>query len=209
MPENADTELQHNPDPFADFAHVVSHATAKHIGWDAAGNETGYVPFDVLKQHWTPRRISEVLRAIKKEDETTPNIKNIGDHYLRIFSTLVDAGPQAVRYLQCLFISHGLTDAKLPSAEPRPSRNDDHFTRCFRSISDHQWKFFPLDFQAGQLDDLHLDDRRILPITLGDGIYSSPAVEIHPFTIHDGFDRLGPVCLAPTAFAVPTRPTRP
>ncbi|KAK4140565.1 uncharacterized protein C8A04DRAFT_14814 [Dichotomopilus funicola] len=172
MPENGGAERPYDPAPFADFTDVVSRAMLNHIGRDAAGNETGYVPFD-----------------------------NILDHYLRIFSTLVYAGRHAVPYLHSLFISRGHTDAKLPWAKPPPSPDDNFFTESFRSISDHQWRFFPLDFQAGQLDDLHLEDRRILPITLLNSIYSSPsgAVKIDSFTIHPGFDHLGPKVRDPSS----------
>ncbi|KAH6613726.1 hypothetical protein B0J18DRAFT_63076 [Chaetomium sp. MPI-SDFR-AT-0129] len=199
MPENGGAERPYDPAPFADFTDVVSRAMLNHIGRDAAGNETGYVPFDILKEYWNRGRVAGVLKAIGSP--TSVNIQNILDHYLRIFSTLVYAGRHTVPYLHSLFISRGHTDAKLPWAKPPPSPNDDFFTKSFRSISDHQWRFFPLDFQAGQLDDLHLEDRRILPITLLNSIYSSPsgAVKIDSFTIHPGFDHLGPKVRDPSS----------
>src|SRR4051812_42977180 len=99
-----------NPEPFRRFAEFV--AISKRTGHDIAGNPKAYVPLSALRTYWTPAAISRVLQAFPDRlDISVPVVKRL---YLRIFSTLVYTGPDAVLNLQSLFISRRITDDGFP-----------------------------------------------------------------------------------------------
>lgn len=183
-----------DPEPFRKFAEFVTEVKPKHIGRDIAGNSKNYVPFSALEGYWTEGRISRVLHAIPGRLDVDIGI--IRRQYLRIFSTLVYTGPDAIRCLQPLFISHNLPDETLPRRQRPSAWPDEKFFRdFFKQIAANQWQFFPLHFRSERLQDLYVLDERILPIDPPVSIAQSNTTVIERFDIHDGFNHLELVCL--------------
>jgi len=183
-----------NPEPFRKFAEFVADLKPEHIGRDIAGNPKNYVPVTALRKYWTRARISHVLHAFP-DGRLDIDVGIISRHYLRIFSTLVYTGHNAVRALQRLFISHKLTDDSLPwRVRPSAWPDEKFFREFFNEIAAHQWQFFPLDFRPEHLHDIYVHHECILPIDSPLSITLSHATEVQRFDIHDDFNHLESVC---------------
>ena len=179
-----------NPDPFRKFAEHVADVKPKHVGRDIAGNSKNYVPVSDLREYWTSARISRVLHAFSG-DRLDIDVSVIRQQYLRIFSTLVYTGPNAVRNLQPLFISRKLTDESLPwRFRPNAWPDEKFFREFFKEIASNQWQFFPLDFRPEHLHDLFVDDECILPIDSPTEIAHSALTAVQRFDIHDDYNHL-------------------
>jgi hypothetical protein len=181
---------------FSRFAQFVAETNLKRIGHDIAGNSREYIPLSALEKYWSKKRISCVLNSFSPRLDFDVGV--IGDHYLRIFSTLVCTGRDTVEDLAKLFINHNLSDEKLPLGSRPTEWPDQHFFRnFFARIAEHQWQFFPLPFSSGKLQDLHIPDERILPINWGTQLSHGAAADVHVFDIHREFNHLSPkVCFA-------------
>ncbi|KAK0652661.1 hypothetical protein B0T16DRAFT_427050 [Cercophora newfieldiana] len=152
-----------NPEPFRRFAEFVADIKPKHVGRDIAGNPKSYVPLTALRER----------------------------QYLRIFSTLVYTGHDAVRNLQPLFISRKLTDENLPRRDrPNTWPDEKFFREFFKEIVGNQWQFFPLNFCPEDLQDLYVDDECILPIDSPVQIAHSNTTVVERFDIHAEFNDL-------------------
>lgn len=182
-----------NLEPFSGFAEFVADTKPKYTGCDIAGNPRQYIPLSELQRYWTRPRISKVLHAFSERLDIDVDL--IRRQYLRIFSTLVYTHHDTLYLLTRLFISLNLTDERLPLRR-RPSEwPDEAFYRdFFAGVVENQWQFFPLQFDADQLYDRFLDDKCILPITLGDQIDHGSAAIIYRFDIHPEYNRIGLVC---------------
>ena len=193
-----------NPEPFRRFAEFV--ADSKRIGRDIVGNPKSYVPLSALERHWTVNAISRVLQAFP--DRLDIDVHIIKRQYLRVFSTLVYAGPEAVRNLQPLFISRNLTDDSFPRRS-RPSEWPDEkfFRDAFKEFAPSQWQFFPLHFRSHLLQDRYVDDECVLPIEPSHQIAHSSTAVVERFDIHDELnhleDRVCPFHFFPFSFARP------
>ena len=185
-----------DPEPFRRFAAFVADVKSKHVGRDIAGNSKNYVPLSALRGYWTPDNVARVLHAFSGNNRLIIDIGVIKRQYLRIFSTLVYSGPEAVLNLQRLFISYKLTDNNLPW-RVRPSEwPDEKFFREFfkEKFAPHQWQFFPLGFHPDHLHDLIVGDDCILPIDRPVQIFHSYASDVEHFDIHDEYNHLERVC---------------
>ncbi|KAK5658133.1 hypothetical protein OQA88_2105 [Cercophora sp. LCS_1] len=174
-------------EPFSKFAEFVAETKLNHIGRDIAGNEKRYVPLSALRGYWTASRISRVLHAFSPRLDIAINI--IKRHYLRIFSTLVYTGRDAVQNLQ-LFIKYNLSDEVFPSAT-RPTAWADApiFREFFDRIVSNQWQFFPLHFDD-KLHDRQIHRDCILPIDAFVTIHQTNTTAIQRFDIHPDFNHL-------------------
>lgn len=161
-----------------------------------------FVPLCVLKNHWTHKRVSGVLQDLRLYF----TIDTILTCYLRTFSLLVYTGQ--VEHLAC-FTDHNLNDAKLPlSLFPQewPSKAK-QFRDLFDRISQEQWMFFPQAVNSHELEDVHLDDRVVIPIIPGTRdkrIAHGDAASVQIVTVHDGCS-ISSVCLpSPSAPGFPS-----
>ncbi len=178
-----------DPAPFVKFVEFIATTRDKYIGHDLAENPTPYVPLSVLKQYWTPANILSVLRAFAAYPDIDVSV--IHRSYLRIFSTLVYAKPEAVHNLPALFIRRNLTDDKLPwSSRPGEWPNETLFNDFFDLIAKHQWQFFPFDFHPDRLYDHTIDNACILPITFKEHIRQGMAASVYSFDIHPEYNHL-------------------
>lgn len=180
-----------NLDPFLQFVGFVSEVKSKYVGQDIAGNVKPYVPLSSLSEYWTPRRINGVLRAIPGRLDVDPSL--IRASYLRIFSTLVYAGPETIGGLTDLFISHDLNDDRFPlHARPSEWPDEDLFCKFFDRIAPHQWQFFPLTFHPLKLHSRILHKECILPISSVTEINRTWPASVLKFDIHAEYNGLSP-----------------
>lgn len=171
-----------DPGPFSSFARFVAETRKKYIGRDLADNPKPYVPLSALQKFWEPARISSVLSAFPHRLDISVGL--ITRSYLRIFSTLVYADPDAVRTLEDLFISHNFTDEKLPwGSRPREWPNTPFFKKLFKKFARDQWQFFPLHFHPDRLHNRLIRDQHVLPIRFTEEIAQGTAASVRAFAI--------------------------
>jgi len=178
-----------DPGPFSKFAQFVAVTRERHIGRDLADNPKPYVPLSALEEYWTAARISGVLGAFPRRLDISVGV--IRRSYLRIFSTLVYTNPEAVRSLADLFISHNLTDERLPwSSRPSEWPNAPFFNNFFEQIAGNQWQFFPFRFHPDELQNRLVRDHLVLPIDFTEDIAHGTAASVRAFVIHPGYNEL-------------------
>lgn len=185
-----------DPGPFAQFAEFVAVTRAKHIGHDIAENAKPYVPLSALQEYWTPAKILSVLRAFP--DRPGVNVGVIRRSCLRIFSTLVYTDRETVRSLADLFISHNITDDRLPwSRRPSEWPDADFHNNFFDKIADNQWQFFPFHFHPDHLYNRPISDHCVLPIDFKENIVHGNVASVCTFDIHPEYNDLVPkVCFS-------------
>ncbi|KAI1470360.1 uncharacterized protein F4812DRAFT_449905 [Daldinia caldariorum] len=170
------TNPNQDPRPFTDFSRYIDKKQKRFIGLDASDNDTSFIPFYVLRDYWTKNRISSVLKA-SSGTRLTPNIDNIHNHYIRIFSILV----------------YDLNDAKLPLKQhPAEWSQSPIHKSLFDLVFKHQWIFFPLIFNDDHLDDHCLDDNVVLPIEKLTQISQGDAAIVQMIKIDDSCNSLTP-----------------
>ena len=179
-----------NLEPFSAFAEFVAETKSKYIGCDIAGNPKPYIPRSELKKYWTVQRISKVLHAFSERLDLNPDL--IQRAYLGIFSTLVYTHHDDLHLLARLFFSLNVSDRRLPLPSRPNEWPDEPLHRDFFSrFAENQWLFFPLPFDADELCNRDINDRCVLPITLGDQISHGTAASICRFDVHLEYNKIG------------------
>lgn len=138
-----------------------------------------FVPLSEVRSFYSkPHRVQDILKAFH---QNTALAKAIQKSYIRVFTILVLI--QKAAYIVHFTSYNHLTDEHLPfrSCNEWPEDTKEFFD----SFSNEQWKFCPLNLDKHGLNDTHLPDNTILPITikkvLREGVHSRTSlIEVYP-----------------------------
>ncbi|CAI0643610.1 unnamed protein product [Colletotrichum noveboracense] len=176
-----------------EFKQYVSHYIESNrcYGRNSYNDRVPFVPRIVLDEFWTMERIENVLRSPTERIQAISH--TIKSRYVAVFSILVFMSqPEHIP----IFIQGGIEDSKLPlDTTPYAYSETSESLHVFDEFQKEQWKFCPLEFDAGdKLSNRHISPYHIVPVLEKTRINSRGAadeddvsiykVKLHPRCFH-------------------------
>ncbi|KAI8307700.1 putative serine/threonine-protein kinase [Colletotrichum sp. SAR11_59] len=176
-----------------EFKQYVSHYIESNdcYGRNGYNDRVPFMPRIVLDEFWTMERIENVLRSPTERIQAISH--TIKARYVAVFSILVFMSqPEHIP----IFIQGGIEDAKLPlDTTPYAYSETSESLHIFDEFQKEQWKFCPLEFDAGdKLSNRHISPYHIVPVLEKTRINSRGAadeddvsiykVKLHPRCFH-------------------------
>ncbi|KAH9234893.1 hypothetical protein K456DRAFT_1583650 [Colletotrichum gloeosporioides 23] len=181
-----------------EFKQYVSHYIESNrcYGRNSYNDRVPFVPRIVLDEFWTMERIENVLRSPTERIQAISH--TIKSRYVAVFSILVFMSqPEHIP----IFIQGGIEDSKLPlDTTPYAYSETSESLHVFDEFQKEQWKFCPLEFDAGdKLSNRHISPYHIVPVLEKTRINSRGAADEDDVSIYKV--KLHPRCFHQTVFS--------